>query len=201
MKKILLLIIASFTIFSVNAQSKWGIKAGLNFKDMSDISFQSKDFGFSNRTKWHTGLMFQARVPLIGLAFQPELIYTSKGVRPLDPTNNPVRSEFSIDYIELPVNIQWGINLLLLRPYIQVSPYVCYALKKDGFLKDMDWCNLNEWDYGIGLGAGVEVWRLQISGKYSWSLIETIKSFEDITMDNLKYGKIRGFELSVGFLF
>ncbi|MDD4361896.1 MAG: outer membrane beta-barrel protein, partial [Bacteroidales bacterium] len=88
-------------------------------------------------------------------------------------------------YLEVPLNIQAGIGLgSLARVYGQVSPYLSYLIADDidgaedfyaaykDFLSDYDGQPLNSFDYGIGLGAGVEVLFLQLSVKYDFSLNE-----------------------------
>ena len=89
-----------------------------------------------------------------------------------------------------------GINLLLFRPFVFASPYVSYAISKGGEFSSVDWDSLNRLDYGVGLGAGVELWKLQVSGKYNWSM----KKLNSNQMD-IGDAKLKGFQLSVAFLF
>jgi hypothetical protein len=69
----------------------------------------------------------------------------------------------SIGYIEIPVDLQWGIKLPLLRPYISLTPYASYAVNSDVSMSD-----IKKWDAGVGIGAGVDVWKFQLSVKYFW---------------------------------
>jgi hypothetical protein len=57
-------------------------------------------------------------------------------------------------YIQLPVNIQWGLDLMLFRPFVMVSPFLSYQLAKESSIKGMNW-NTDKLGYGIGLGADV----------------------------------------------
>lgn len=216
MKKIVLLLATVMCAFTLNAQVRFGVKAGVNFNSMSDLKISalgSEEIkaAFNNRTGFNAGLVLQAKIPGIGLSIQPELLYSSKGGK-MDISSIPAISErvdpvnMRMDYLELPINIQWGIDLMLFRPYIQVSPYIGYAVGKFGDLKDIDWKQFNRFDYGIGVGLGLEIWKFQISGKYSWSLGK-LSDFEDgfpgaeVLKDNIKGAKMRGFELSLAFLF
>ena len=180
MKKFLTLFIAMILVFSAGAQVRVGVKGGVMFNDMSDLKIGENSYSFDHRTGFQAGIVVQAKIPGVGLAIQPELLYTSKGARLVESNIPPIKAfrttdapvnglNFRTDYIELPVNIQWGIDLLLVKPFLQVSPYVSYAIGKYGSLVDTDWKNLNRWDYGMGIGAGIDIWIFQIAFKYSWS--------------------------------
>ncbi len=207
--KRLLALIAAFFIFIpvVRAQSGFGIKGGLNFNTMSDI--KPTDGGVINvkaRTGYHFGVMYKLQVPLVGLAIQPELLYINKSSKidaDVDGLPRPFYygQETKLHYFQLPVGFQWGLDLVMLRPYLQVTPFVGYAIAKGGFYDNVAWDNINRFEYGIGLGAGLEVWKIQISGRYSWDLGKVGDFKWSELAKDIKGGKNKGFELSVGFLF
>ncbi|HNY23821.1 MAG TPA: porin family protein [Bacteroidales bacterium] len=204
MKKILfslaLLLCMSLT---VNAQSSFVVKAGLNFNKLEDIKINNLEQSWNSQTGFHAGIGAQYRIPLVGLSFQPEILYS----RMRTDVFGEVGSEsyhFRIDYLDVPINVQWGINILFLRPYVFAAPYVRYAISKGEFLDRVEWDDLNRFDYGLSLGAGLEIWKLQISGKYSWSFGKLADNGSiHIDSDNWKLddANMRGFELSVAFLF
>lgn len=206
MKKIVLaLSLLLCCSLAANAQTSFVVKAGFNFNHMDDISFKNVDQSFDSQTGFHAGIGFQYRVPLIGLSFQPELLYTQK--RNDFKGQNVSADSYDFDYctnnVEVPLNIQWGINILFLRPYIFAAPYVGYAVAVRGHGPTEDnWDDVNRFDYGLNLGAGIEIWKLQISGKYSWSFGSPFNGIDtgdwDIDMDG---ANMRGFELSAAFLF
>jgi hypothetical protein len=83
-------------------------------------------------------------------------------------------------YLELPLSLQWGPDLLLFRPFLDVSPYVGYALNNEfkastntsarlstGFVNN--WEGINRLEYGVGLGGGIEVWKIQVTCRYNWN--------------------------------
>jgi hypothetical protein len=110
-------------------------------------------------------------------------------------------NEVQMDYIMLPVNLQFGIDLVLLRPFVVVSPYIQYAIQSGARLESQPIDDINRFDYGLGLGVGLDLWKLQIMGKYNWGLGK-LKSANNTTW-NEKYenAKLQGFQLSVAFLF
>src|SRR3989339_1775456 len=193
MKKIaavaILMLLISSSAFS---QAKFGIKGGLNFNSYKDVSGNVNNT-WNNQTGYHFGVLIQTKVPIIGLGLQPELLFVRKGVEDPDvPANS-----FYLDYLQLPINVQIGLDLLLFRPFIMVSPYISYAIGKGDMLVDTEWDNLNRLDYGYGLGAGIDIWKLQITGKYNWSMGKLQDATSTpINGTTLKNAKIQGFQLS-----
>jgi hypothetical protein len=198
MKKIaavaILMLLISSSAFS---QAKFGIKGGLNFNSYKDVSGNVNNT-WNNQTGYHFGVLIQTKVPIIGLGLQPELLFVRKGVEDPDvPANS-----FYLDYLQLPINVQVGLDLLLFRPFIMVSPYISYAIGKGDMLENAEWDNLNRLDYGYGLGAGIDIWKLQITGKYNWSMGKLQDATSTpINGTTLKNAKIQGFQLSVALLF
>ena len=91
--------------------------------------------------------------------------------------------ETKVGYLELPVQLQYGLDLLLLRPYIFAEPFVGYAVNIDNdahgikgaiqaakdIKHDFKESNFNRFEYGLGVGAGVDLGSLQLSLKYFWN--------------------------------
>lgn len=88
---------------------------------------------------------------------------------------------------------------MLFRPYLQVVPYVGVALDNATGNKNLEW-DLNKFRYGIGLGAGIDIWKLQVSGRYCWDLGK-VADFEWQGVKTFEGGKNKGFELSLAILF
>lgn len=191
MKKITLSFLALFLGVSLSAQTHFGIKGGLNFNSIKDISFSSNNVSW-NATGWHAGLALQTKLPM-GFAFQPELLYSVK--------NYGSRNyKFDLNYVELPLNLQWGIDLLILRPFVMASPYISYLAGMGG--EASKWNKekkLNNFDYGFGLGFGLDLWKIQITGKYNWGFGKLGKIHtEDWKVND---STLQGFQLSLGLLF
>lgn len=205
MKRLLAFVAALFMLIPlVSAQSGFGIKGGMNFNTMSDM--KPTDGGLINvkaRTGYHFGVMYKAKLPL-GFALQPELLYINKNSRMEFGEQNSkdyLSQDAKLHYLQLPVGVQWGIDLVLFRPYLQFTPYIGYAISKGGIYNKVSWDDLNRFEYGFGLGAGIEVWKIQLSGRYSWDLGK-VSNFEWPKLrKEVKREKNRGFELSIGFLF
>lgn len=147
---------------------------------------------------WYAGVGYQT-YSRGGFSFQPELIYRVNGASFDDA------AYIRMNYLELPVNIQWGINLLIAKPFLFVSPFVGYNLSNvadppviDKALIDDAVANL---DYGVGAGVGLNFWQIQLTAKYNrllgkvadWNVIRPGLSDLDIRMAT--------FELSLGLRF
>jgi len=162
MKKTIILLAILVMAGNVDAKIRVGLKGGLNFSSLSITNLS-----FENRTGWHIGGALNIGLPF-GITLQPELLYNSKGANgalSVESGSHIIVKDknTSIGYIEVPVDLQWGLKLPLLRPYISLTPYMSYALNSGISMGD-----IRKWDGGIGLGAGIDIWKLQVSVRYFW---------------------------------
>ncbi len=165
MKKFLMTLLAASMLSAVAVPAvaaNIGLKAGINVSNLSTE-------GVKNYLGYQAGLAFQFDLPL-WFSIQPDLIFHVKGTR-VEDTN---LQALGLGYLEVPVNIQWGPRFLdgNIRVFLQGSPFIGYAISKD--LKDAHgnsyaWNNVNRFEYGVGAGLGVQLWRFQLTAQYNWS--------------------------------
>ena len=117
MKKIFIAVVAGVFAFCVGSaaqsytDSRLGIVAGF-----TSSSSTVKDVDTKSISLYHAGLAFE--IPLGGgFAIQPEAIYQVKGMSLSNwgnSTSKDVRNSFEtkVGYLEVPVQIQWGPDLL-----------------------------------------------------------------------------------------
>ena len=181
MKKFFVALMAVCLAYSANAQI--GVIAGLT-STKTDI--KSAYLDAENITQYHVGLTY--KIPLVaGFAVQPALIYNVKGMRLGDAAKTEIanyEADFKTGFAELPVQVQWGFDLSVARPYIFVEPFLGYAVTNDSKKElktladksfsdeDGDWKTVkNRLEYGFGAGAGVEILNnLQLSVRYFWNM-------------------------------
>ena len=156
-----LVAIVAVLCFSSTASTAEGflIKGGFNY-----THFDPNDIGAYNA--WFAGLGYQT-YSWNGFALQPELVYRVNGAKFGDAAS------LRMNYLELPVNIQWGIDLLVAKPYLFVSPFLgcnlANAISPEGYVsKETIREAVRLMDYGFGAGVGIDFWYLQLTAKYNW---------------------------------
>lgn len=185
-----------------------GVKGGLNFSSVSHFEVGYISESVSSYTGFSGGLAFSFTMPVSGMTLQPEINYISKGAM----FRAEGSSRFRTDYIEIPVNLQYGLDLVLLRPYVMLSPYIGYAVYKQP--DNLSWSSINRFEYGIGIGGGIDFWRFQLQVKYNWNIGKLIKNVPDegsssegieITPDDMvksiRNGNLKGLEVNLVFFF
>ena len=195
MKKYFIALAVALMAFSVaaSAQVKFGVTAGMNFNSatINDVKMDAK-------TGWNVGATLQFNLPL-GFSLQPSVVYMHKAAGFTTP-------ELSSDFLEdlkaemvqtvgsvvVPVSVQWGPDLLVARPFLDVTPYVGYSLTNK---VKSDFAGIEEvvkggngLDYGLGLGAGINVWKLQAIVRYNWNfgVLGNYKDFTGVDLGDIK---------------
>ena len=202
MKRIYIIIASVLLLMSasVSAQTRWGVTAGMNFNTSKFTQVDVKA-----RTGWSAGATCLVDLPL-GFSIQPSLLYHQKGA---NITNEIAQN---MGFIELPVSVQWGPDLLVFRPFLDVTPYIGYALSNEvttslADFKFSSWQGKERFEYGLGIGAGINVWKLQLIARYNWNFgsLYNVEGWDDIkselkglSAENENFG---GVTLSLAFLF
>lgn len=170
------------TVIALCVMTFWGsntLRAG-DFGVVGGASFTSiKDVSPKLATGYHAGLTYKFHLPF-GFAVQPSLLYHMKSSLVEGAFADFATFDYKMGYLELPVSFQWGPDLLLFRPFLDVSPFVGYALNNEftasspaaerlslGYVNQ--WNGINRLEYGLGLGGGLEIWKLQVVCRYNWN--------------------------------
>ncbi len=212
-----------FSVTCASAQSRFGVVGGITFSNAEKQSLNR-----STMNKYHVGVAYQFKFPF-GLSIQPALQYHVKGAK----LGNVVSTDFTntcdlaIGYLELPVSVQWGPDLLLFRPFLDVTPYIGYALnnRMDVYVAENSsvpgvnasyrniWsgADLRRLEYGVGVGIGLEIWKFQLIGRYNWNIGSLYNEHTDFSNSDIKLAMMKeafskghnfgGFTLSLSFLF
>ena len=179
-------LVAVFVCITASAQI--GIVGGLT-SSKTDVKSAVSDY--RNITLFQAGLTYKIKLGEI-FALQPSLVYNMKGssVEQFIEGGSNVNLEYKTGYLELPVQVQAGLNLgKILRLYALAEPFVGYALSNNvvnGSTSTATWDNIaSRVECGVGVGAGVEILEhLQVSLRYFWNL----GNVYDFSWDGAKAG-------------
>lgn len=187
MKRIFTIIASALILMSAaaSAQTKWGVTAGMNFNTakISDVRLEAK-------AGWNVGVSCLVDLPL-GFSVQPSLVYIQKGAD--YSVIDALSMEQKVGSINLPVSVQWGPDLIVARPFLDVTPYLGYSLmnKLEGGLAGVikgEASLKNAFEYGVGVGAGINVWKVQAIVRYNWNFgtLGNLADFRNIEIGDFK---------------
>lgn len=168
MKKILLAVSVSIMVILIPGRAygfswgKIGVKGAYNTAVITSSDVGSIGGGGG-------GVALNLKLPVPGMSVQPELDFVYKYDRTM---------------MEIPVNFQVGLDLVLVRPFICLTPYMDIPLSSSG--------DVSMFQAGFGVGGGIDIWRFQVQCRYNWNITDFSKSVS---------GKLRGLDLSLIFFF
>ena len=89
-----------------------------------------------------------------------------------------------------------------------VTPYIGYAVYKEP--GTVSWNNTNRFEYGIGIGGGIDFWKLQLQVKYNWNIGQLARNVSENSIvpgesgkpsGPVRMGNYRGLEVNLVFFF
>ena len=155
---------AASLVLAASAHAQFGFLVGLTSSSIK----MSQDDAIS---LYHAGLTAQFDLPYY-FSLQPALLYQVKGAN-VGHLDTATDEDFKVKtgFVELPLAIQWGPQLAAFRPYVFAEPFVGYRVSSTdkGNETFQDWTNQakNKFEYGFGLGAGLEIAdHIQLSAQW-----------------------------------
>ncbi|MDR1554341.1 MAG: PorT family protein [Prevotellaceae bacterium] len=188
MKKIIFITLIVFVSLETKAQFKLGIKGGWDFENFDIGGSFERQLRKDKSVSWNLGAVGQ--VHLAGnLYLQPEVLYSTQkntiayAVTTIAPDGNlGIKGEYKISYFQVPVNLLYKFNLVAVKPYVSCGPYFGYAVNRNDISKR----TIKKTDWGVGLGAGIEFFKFQVSANYNWAL-KDISEVSDLKWKNNKF--------------
>lgn len=221
MKKIknLLFILLIITLASSSFAQSFGIKAGLN---LSNMVMKDNDDTYSDDYKmlpgFHAGVV--AEIPFSDMfSFEPGLMLSTKGFK-YDQSEEylgetiETKMKMSLYYLDIPLNLKVNLGSDNLKFYGTFGPYVGMGLsgkykveatamgESDSETTDVKWGtnedddDFKRVDFGLGIGAGVQVGPITAGAGYAMGLAN-ISPYTD----NGASMKNKVISVSVGFMF
>ncbi|MDP3946883.1 MAG: porin family protein [Lutibacter sp.] len=175
MKKILLVaVIALISMVSVNAQTSFGAKAGLNVANLSgDISDNKSLIGFN------VGVF--AEITLADSFYlQPELLYSTQGAT-FDESSLDFSADLNLNYINIPIMFKYDVAN---RFYLEAGPQVGFLVMAEVLDQDVK-DEFESIDFGanFGLSYGFTE-KLFAQARYNIGLTNIAKDNGDDKISN-----------------
>ena len=192
MKRFLTLVaaVAASMILAAGAHAQFGFLVGLT---SSSVKMASSDA----ISLYHAGLTYKIDLPS-GFAIQPAVLYQVKGAN-VGQLGTATDEDFKVKtgFVEVPLGLQWGPHLAAFRPYVFAEPFVGYRVSSTdrGNETFRDWASQakNKFEYGFGLGAGLEISdHLQLSVQWFNNLGAMFSKPAESGTESL--GKVKNFE-------
>ena len=200
MKKLGLLctVVALFTVSSVNAQFKFGVKLGAN---VANATFTKDVLDTKNITGFQFGPMIEGMMGRGGLGFDMALLYSQKGFK-------ANQEKLKNDFLEVPVNLKFKLGIPLLNPYVAFGPYASFRVNGDEYRtfrenasSVVEQVKTQSFGAGMNFSAGAEIFNhLQLGVTYGWGLTDNYKTFDANDFDSYK-GKLHSWQITATFLF
>ena len=192
MKRFLTLVaaVAASMILAAGAHAQFGFLVGLT---SSSVKMASSDA----ISLYHAGLTYKIDLPS-GFAIQPAVLYQVKGAN-VGQLGTATDEDFKVKtgFVEVPLGLQWGPHLAAFLPYVFAEPFIGYRVSSTdrGNETFRDWASQakNKFEYGFGLGAGLEISdHLQLSVQWFNNLGAMFSKPAESGTESL--GKVKNFE-------
>jgi hypothetical protein len=192
---VLLFLLLGSTTAAIAQEAAVGVKAGVNFSNLN-IEGEGVDFSFDQRTGFVGGLFVV--VPANSLiALQLEGLYSQKGAKLEEGGGS---ATIKVDYFDVPVLLRVSSD-----PAAQASFHVfggpsfgfkLRARAKSSFDGETESEDIGEdvetFDFGVVAGAGVELGRFIVDGRYCWGLSPANKDDEEGKIKNRVFSIMAG---------
>lgn len=194
---IIAVVVASLTsAVNANAQFRFGVKAGVA---VNSLHFSAETFDAENRAGFTGGAMIEFTVPVVGIGVDLSAMYVRRNSQWLE--NNNLTKD-NRDYIDIPLNLKWKINIPLLnsvaRPYLFTGPTFSFLASKQA--AEGAWRN-RKFDTSWNFGAGFEFFKhLQVGASYSVGMTKALKAFNATETSNIS-GHNRYWTITAAYLF
>ena len=159
MKRIITLVAvaAAFLFMSACVHVQFGIVGGSTSSKTELTTAED----VKSMSLYHAGVTYKVDLGA-GFAIQPSVLYQVKGAS-LGELNSSSSEDFKVKtgYVEVPVGLQWGPDLMVFRPFVMAEPFIGYQVTSSDRGADSveGWTEQakNKFEYGFGVGGGLEI--------------------------------------------
>jgi len=196
-KQLALILLLGLVSFATQAQeSAFGVKGGLNMSNFLTENVDDENM----RTGLNFGIYSRSALVEDVLYLQAELGYSGKGAK---IEGDAGEAELGLGYLELPIMASVGVADLF---YIEGGAYASYLLDANvsgessfgSFSEEIDTDNFKDFDYGLAVGANVNLSPIVVGVRYYYGLQDIvdndIASFTGIEARNSTFQAYVAFE-------
>lgn len=168
MKKLILsLLLSALMGLSASAQAvscHFGIGGGATINSFKE---------WKPQTGWQAGASMLLRLPMY-FSLQPSVMFSqSYGMAPVQEASVVQDHRIRQNQLNIPLALQWGPDLGIIRPFLQIVPFVDVNFNVAEKAPDADSWNevtsaVSRVNGGIGAGLGLDIWKFQFSAHYDW---------------------------------
>jgi hypothetical protein len=163
--KAIKLLLSTLVIFlgihTMQAQSSWGLRGGLNYNSNGEFLSEASEVYKNPKSNagYHVGLF--KKIDLLGFFLRPELVYTST-------SSSYNGDDLSMSKIDLPLNLGSGF---IGPTYIFAGPSLQYVLSSE-FAGVSTASSLKDITVGANIGLGISLNKINIDLRYERGLTE-----------------------------
>ena len=205
MKRIITLVaVAAASLFmAARAHAQFGIVGGITSSKTELTTAED----VKSMSLYHAGVTYKVDLGA-GFAIQPSVLYQVKGAS-LGELNSSSSEDFKVKtgYVEVPVGLQWGPDLMVFRPFVMAEPFIGYQVTSSDRGADSveGWTEQakNKFEYGFGVGGGLEIaGNIQLSGQWFNNMGSMVRD-ESASSGSFseKVKNFKGIKFSVAILF
>lgn len=205
MKRIITLVaVAAASLFmAARAHAQFGIVGGITSSKTELTTAED----VKSMSLYHAGVTYKVDLGA-GFAIQPSVLYQVKGAS-LGELNSSSSEDFKVKtgYVEVPVGLQWGPDLMVFRPFVMAEPFIGYQVTSSDRGADSieGWTEQakNKFEYGFAVGGGLELaGNIQLSVQWFNNMGSMVRSDSASSVsfsDQVK--NFKGIKFSVAILF
>lgn len=147
--------------------------------------------------------MAEFTVPVVGIGADLGLMYTHRSTDLMVATNEGVEEVDGRNYIEIPLNLKWRINIPLInkivRPYVFTGPSFAFLTSKKAIT---DAIKNRSCDVAWNVGAGVELFsHLQVGACYGFGMTKAFDVVGISDSDGIIDARQRCWTITAAYLF
>lgn len=187
MKQIRTLLLAAIAVVALAATPaanakifSWGPRLGVNVNKLSFNKEALNDITDSdNRAGFTGGLMAEFTAPIIGVGMDVSVMYVHRSSEWMAEN---VKKTANNDYIDIPVNLKWNINLPvvnnIVRPYLATGPSFAFLTSKSALENAYKSRKTTvSWNFGVGVTL---VKHLQVGASYGLGLGKAVTNLAGV---------------------